>query len=99
MAKATITSETKTCIKGVTSNGFEFSVDKDVMNDAEFMEILEDASDNTPSYRKIGVKLLGEEQKKKLYDHFRTKDGRVPLDAINTACLEIIEASTEGKNS
>lgn len=99
MSEATITKKTKDSIYGVTSNGFEFVVNKEVMNNAEFMEVLEDAADDTPSYRKIGRMLLGDEQKKKMYDFFRTDDGRVPLEAVNTAFLEIIGASVDGKNS
>lgn len=99
MSEATITKQTKDTIQGVTSNGFEFTINKKVMDDAEFMEVLENAADDTPSYGKIGRKLLGDEQKKKMYDFFRTDDGRVPLEAVNTAYLEIIGASVDGKNS
>lgn len=99
MSEATITKKTKDSIHGITSNGFEFEIKKDVMDNAEFMEVLEEAAEDMPSYRKIGRMLLGDEQKKKMYDFFRTDDGRVPIDSVNTAFLEIIGATTDGKNS
>ena len=99
MSEATITKKTKDSIHGVTSNGFEFDVKKDVMDNAEFMEVLEEAADDMPSYRKIGRMLLGDEQKKKMYDFFRTEYGRVPLEPVDTAIIEIIGATTDGKNS
>ena len=44
--------------------------------------------------------VLGEEQKKRLYDHLRTEDGRVPTQAIGDAMEEIFAAAgDQSKNS
>lgn len=100
MAEATITKQTKDRVYGITSNGFEFEVKKDAVDNVEFVDLLEEmGEEEVPSYGKICKMLIGAEQKKKLYDFFRTDDGRVPIDPINTAVLEIMGATSAGKNS
>jgi hypothetical protein len=42
--------------------------------------------------------MLGKDQKKKLYDHVRTDDGRVPVEKLSTEIQEIFEASNATKN-
>ena len=43
--------------------------------------------------------LMGKEQTKKLYDHLRTEDGRVPVVALSNALGELMESFRAGKNS
>ena len=43
--------------------------------------------------------LMGKEQTKKLYDHLRTADGRVPVVALSNALGELMESFRAGKNS
>ena len=38
-------------------------------------------------------------QAKKLYDHLRTEDGRVPVVALSNALGELMESFRAGKNS
>lgn len=85
--------------KGKTKSGFEFDIPDDVMNDMELFEALCDADAGDYSAAvPICRKILGE-QKKALYDHLRTEDGRVPVDKVFTEITEIIEAVKNGKKS
>lgn len=90
-------------INGVTKSGFEFSIDKDVMNDMEIVDALADSMSDNALERLTGVsmlckKILGKD-KKRLYDHIRTDKGKVPTEAIETEILEIFHAlGTQAKN-
>lgn len=88
-------------VRGTTKSGFQFEVSKDVVNDMELLELLEEMTDeNFFVMGKTCKKILGENQKKALYDHLRTDDGRVPVDAVSEVITEIFNAmGTEGKNS
>lgn len=103
MAEATVIKKTKDSICGVTSTGFEFSVKKAAFEDVEFLDELEEAMDPQSevmhSYGKLCTRLLGTDQKKELYDFFRDKEGRVPMQSINDAFVEILDSYDEGKNS
>ncbi len=86
-------------ISGKTASGFEFEMDDQALNDMELIEDLMqvDKGDVTalPGVLKT---LLGEEQKKKLYDHVRNEKGRVPMDLLAKEVTEIFKASKTVKN-
>ena len=86
-------------VTGKTRSGFEFRLDADVMNNMELVEELAavDRGD-IAILPKVLVTLLGNETKKALYDHIRTKDGRVPIDLLVEEVKQIFEASQELKN-
>ena len=44
-------------------------------------------------------KLLGKDGKKRLYDHLRTEDGRVPASAVESSIMELFQSINAGKNS
>ena len=90
-------------VKGTTKTGFQFSITEDARDDMEVLEnlalISEGRIDAVP---KTLVALLGEKQKDKLYDHCRTKTGRVSAKKVMSELQSIFEeagkASTEIKN-
>ena len=90
-------------IKGKTASGFEFCVNKNVMDDIEVVDAIagigsDDIYEKTSGFSMLCKKLLGKE-KKRLYDHVRTKDGRVPPAELEKELLEIFNAFGEqGKN-
>ena len=85
---------------GTTSSGFKFKIDEVDLNDMEFIELMAEAEENPLKYPKMVERMLGKEQKKKLYDHVRPKEGRVPPDAIDKEVEEIfILAGEDAKNS
>lgn len=77
----------------VTSSGFSCRIDEDALDDAELIDALVklDKEDYTviPS---VITMLLGEESKKRLYEHLRTERGRVPFTALQKEFAEILLA-------
>lgn len=87
-------------IKGKISNGFEYSIDGEVLDDAELLETLTEV-DETGSTRVAIIALraiLGEEQKKALYEHLRNPEtGRVPITKVMQSLEEILTDAGERK--
>lgn len=82
-------------------NGFKCEVDECVMDN---MELAEDCAElqetgNPVLLGKVLTTLLGADQRKRLYDHIRTEDGRVPVAAASNAFAELVKGFKEGKNS
>ena len=81
------------------ANGFEYSIDDSVLDDMEFVDLLADTEDDPLKIGRVALMLLGKEQKKNLYDHLRTDDGRVPVTSMNDAIEKIFNAlGDEAKN-
>lgn len=85
-------------ISGKTSTGFEFVIDEEKLNDMRFVDVLAETSENVLAFPKVIAMLLGAEQKAKLYEHLE-EDGRVPIESVQAAVAEIMEASAKTKNS
>lgn len=80
-------------------NGFECAINTDVLDDMEFVDLLADTEDDPLKIGRVALMLLGKEQKKNLYDHLRTDDGRVPVTSMNDAIEKIFNAlGDEAKN-
>lgn len=88
-------------INGKTKSGFAFSVDENAMNDMELVDVLADKEiDDAFRMSYILKRLLPADQRKKLYDHVRTDNGRVPVDAVVAEIEDIFAAmGDQGKNS
>lgn len=91
-------------IEGKTKSGFKFKIDEMVADDMELLDALIDADvgDAIKQMKGLNViltKFLGEEQKKALYDHLRTEDGRVPVTKVSEAVVEIMGSTKKTKNS
>jgi len=77
-------------------NGFECTINTDVLDDMEFVDLLADTEDDPLKIGRVALMLLGKEQKKNLYDHLRTDDGRVPVTSMNDAIEKIFNALGDG---
>ena len=87
-------------VKGITNSGFSYEIDAEILDDYEFLEILLKIDEGEISYSiKMVDMLLGEEQKKRLKEHVRTENGRVPATKLISEALEIFGSIKEGKNS
>lgn len=86
-------------IEGVTSTGFAFAVDEGVFNDMELFDDLVALDKGDGSILPSLVDRLLGDQKPALYDHLRGENGRVPIDRVGAAILEIFRALNAGKNS
>lgn len=79
----------------VTESGFECNIDTDVLDDQEILEALVDIDDNPGNYTKAIKLILGEDGKKKLYDHLRNEKGRVPASKVGITIGEILRLLSE----
>lgn len=79
----------------ITRTGFKFDVSTDALNDMELLdaivEMQESPADVSPIVRVLTI-VLGKEGKKRLYDHVRTEDGRVPVDKVAEELADIFNA-------
>lgn len=84
-------------IDGVTDTGFKFSIEEENLDDMEFIETLAAISDGDngklPTFL---VQFLGEDQKKRLYDHCRDERGRARLSRVQNEIAGIFKAIKEG---
>jgi len=89
-------------VKGKTPNGFAFEVDTERIRDMEVIDALAEMQTNPLSISIASRKILGADQRSKLYDAIRTEDGRVPDDAFADEFAFILEevgkAGEEEKN-
>ena len=77
---------------GKTSTGFEYEISDAAMNDAELLDCLVEADEgNAVSMIRAISKLLGKEQKKRLYDHLRHESGVVPILGERSLVSEFTE--------
>lgn len=86
-------------MKGKTSTGFEFDIEDERLDDMELVDTMAEIDENPLLMPKLCKMLLGEEQKKRLYDHLRSDDGRVPIEATTNAIQEIFNSPGDLKNS
>lgn len=88
-------------VTGKTASGFEFAIDPEAIDDFEVLEALANVSKGEVLDLPFVVeKILGKEQKKRLYDHLRNKQGRVPVKQTSEEIVEIFKAAGEkSKNS
>jgi len=85
-------------LKGKTAAGFEYQVDPDALNDMELMEKLAEVEENPLKLPKVIRAVLGNAQKDAFYNHYRAENGKVPVDVISAAFVEILSANNQGKN-
>lgn len=86
-------------LKGTTKTGFNFELNEDNLNDYELFKLIAGLEENQWLLPKLVTKLLGEEQEKRLLDHVRTPDGKVPMNVIDKEITDIFSLSKELKNS
>ena len=70
-------------ITGKTQSGFEFSIEKDRLDNMELLdELAEIDAGNVAAISRASTLLLGKEQKKSLYKHLRREKGNIPIEAF-----------------
>lgn len=87
-------------VEGKTRTGFSFSVKKETADDMELIDALAEMEEGNPlAVSRVCKRILGEEQRKRLYAHLRTSQGRVPAEEVANAILDIFSAfGPDGKN-
>lgn len=86
---------------GKTKTGFEYTFNEDLINDMEVIDALAEVAsgENILAVSTVVKKLFSAEDRKRLYDHVRLEDGRVPADALMEEITEIMNEGEEGKKS
>ena len=75
-----------------TNSGFACEVDESALDDMECVELVGriDKGDTLAAPLFL-AQLIGEEQKKTLYDHVRNEKGRVPIGAVMDELWDILD--------
>ena len=86
--------------KGETKSGFKFTMDEAVLDDMELIDVMANIETDASNMSKFVLMVLGPDQRSKLYEHLRNKDGRVPSSKVYEEILEMFEiiGEDEGKN-
>ena len=80
-----------------TKSGFCTEIDEKALDDAELLDLLVELDEeNFTVFPTVLKKILGADGKKKLYDHLRNEDGRVPYESL-TAEINDIMAGLKSK--
>ena len=80
-------------IRGKLESGFEYEVAEEVRDNMELLDAIVEAEENPLAVSKVVKLLMGENQRRKLYDHLRTDKGNVPILAVSNAVAEIFRGS------
>lgn len=86
----------KDLIKGVTSTGFEYEIEKSRLSNYELLENLSEL-DNNPLILPKVLKLLLGSNVEKLKNHVRGKDGFVNVETLMKETEEILQGPKEIK--
>lgn len=87
-------------ISGKLSNGFEFEIDENNLDDMRFIEALSDLNKGNPlAMPTVYDCIFGKEQKEKLYDEVaKANNGRVPIKVMTDLFEEVMTQSKDVKN-
>ena len=87
-------------ITAKTESGFSIELEESTLDNMEVLDALSDLDEGNPlAMSRLVVKMLGKDGKKRLYDHLRTEDGRVPASAVESTIMELFQSINAGKNS
>lgn len=88
-------------VKGITSAGFEFELDRSRLDDMRYIDLLAvivsdevSEGERTVAISKSAEFILGKEQKTRLYEFIGAQhEGRVPILEFNNQLTEIVSHS------
>ena len=88
-------------ITGTTNSGFSFEIPENAIDNMELVDALAEVENgNGTKVSDVCKIFLGDKLRKRLYDHLRTEDGRVPVAALTAELKEMFDAfGQKGKNS
>lgn len=87
----------ETVITGKTKTGFEYEIDKKILNDYELLEEIDNIGKNPLIIIKLLKRLLKVEQLEKLKEHIRNEEGIVPIDKMEKELIDIFDGINEIK--
>ena len=87
-------------VKGKTATGFNFKITDDARDDMELLENIARFDRGERDVLPMLIEgLLGAEQKSKLYDHCRSKTGRVSAKGVLTEVADILKIIQESDDT
>ena len=87
----------ETVITGKTKTGFEYEIDKKILNDYELLEEIDNIGKNPLIIIRLLKRLLKEEQLEKLKEHIRNEEGIVQIDKMEKELEDIFDGINEIK--
>nr|DAK25821.1 MAG TPA: hypothetical protein [Caudoviricetes sp.] len=87
----------ETVITGKTKTGFEYEIDKKILNDYELLEEIDNIGKSPLIIIKLLKRLLKEEQLEKLKEHIRNEEGIVQIDKMEKELTDIFDGINEIK--
>lgn len=87
----------ETVITGKTKTGFEYEIDKKILNDYELLEEIDNIGKNPLIIIRLLKRLLKEEQLEKLKEHIRNEEGIVQIDKMEKELTDIFDGINEIK--
>jgi len=85
-------------LEGKLSNGFEYQISDDALNDYEVLEVISELKKDASQCVKLAKLLLGDEQHDALKEHCKV-DGKVKMDLMINSIDEILRNNQQTKNS
>lgn len=86
-------------IKGITSTGFKFEIEDDVLDDWNILKYLKKIDEGEIEYIiDVVPLLLGKEQEEKLEKHLKELEGRIRMTSMTKEISEIMESGKDLKN-
>lgn len=77
-------------IQGVTETGFKYTINNDVMDNMEILDCLGEIDTDPTAISKMLTLVLGDEQKKALYEHCRGENGVVSARQVASNLGQIL---------
>ena len=84
-------------IKVKTESGFECEINENVLDDVEILEVFAELDDGNLTHIATAARKLLRGEYKRLCDHIRTTDDRVPLSDLAREMTDIIDKFPEAK--
>lgn len=81
------------------ADGFKVTIDDGFLDDIEFAELLADTEERPFLIGRVAEAVFGKEQKRKLYEHLKAKEGRAKISTVNSIIEEVFDKmGDEAKN-
>lgn len=78
--------------KVTTESGYTVSVEEEKLDDMRFVDALAELQENGLALPRVMNMVFTEADKKRLYDHVATDDGRVPIEKATAEFCEVLRA-------
>lgn len=75
-----------------TKSGYTVSVDEEKLDDMRFVDALAELKDDGLALPRVMGMIFTAEDKKRLYEHVSTDDGRVPIEKTTAEFCEVLRA-------